>query len=256
LGGRLVPVSDPSSLFLAERFDVDDLEGCAISIVVEGMRPMTVEVQALVTPAGHGKSFSGRRTVDGISPSRLLLILAVLQKRCGINFSRHDVYTNVVGGMRLSNSKQEGSGSDLAVAVSLASSLFSIPVRSDTAFVGEIGLLGELRQVSSVEKRINEARRMGFSRVIIPSRNGGKKAKRNKFGRYSSAQSKVNFSGIDCIEANNLLDAIENGLVSKIPKKQPPRKKYKNSSKHNNSGAKDDFIIDDDDDDNDEYYFQ
>jgi DNA repair protein RadA/Sms len=143
LGGRLVPVSDPSSLFLADRFDSEDLEGCAISIVLEGIRPMTVEVQALVTGAGGNKSFSGRRTVDGLSTPRLLLILAVLQKRCGISLSRHDVYINVVGGIRLSNSKQEGSGSDLAVAVSLASSLFNIPVRSDTAFVGEIGLLGK-----------------------------------------------------------------------------------------------------------------
>ena len=142
LGGRLIPVSDPSSLFLADRLDSDDVEGCAISIILEGMRPISVEVQALVTSAGPSKSFSGRRTVDGISPSRLLLIIAVLQKRCGIGLSRHDVYTNVVGGIRLNSSKQEGSGSDLAVAVSLASSLFCIPVRSDTAFVGEIGLLG------------------------------------------------------------------------------------------------------------------
>lgn len=142
-GGRLLPVSDPSSLFLADRLDSHDLEGCAISIILEGMRAMSVEVQALVTPSGPSKSFAGRRTVDGLSAARLLLILAVLQKRCSISFNYHDVYTNVVGGIRLGSSKKEGSSSDLAVAVSLVSSLFNIPVRSDTAFVGEVGLLGK-----------------------------------------------------------------------------------------------------------------
>ena len=83
---------------------------------------------------------------------------------------------------------------------------------------------GELRQVSSVEKRINEARRMGFSRIIIPNRRKGNKVKRNRFRQYSNTQKKFNLAGIDCIEANNLMDAIDNGLVSKITKKQRAKK--------------------------------
>ena len=247
--GRLIPVSDPSSLFLANRLDSNDVEGCAISIILEGMRPISVEVQALVTQVDTGKSFSGRRTVDGLSPARLLLILAVLQKRCSISFSRNDVYANVVGGIRLSSSKKEGSSSDLAIAVALVSSLVSIPVRSDTAFVGEIGLLGklaapnqirfsftfynnlsfatylifshqigELRQVSSIEKRVNEARRMGFSRIIIPKQNDNRKKMKSK--QFSNTKSQLKFSGIDCIEVEDLMSAIEIGLVTKIPKRR------------------------------------
>ncbi len=148
-GGMLVPVSDPSSFFLANRMNQDDVEGCGISLILEGMRPMTVEVQALVTSAG-GPSFVGRRTVDGIATNRLLLILAVLQKRCGISFGRQDVYVNVVGGISIKNSKQDSTSSDLAVAVALVSSLFNISVRSDTAFVGEIGLLGKYMCSTSI----------------------------------------------------------------------------------------------------------
>lgn len=141
-GGRLQPISDPSSLFLANRMNKDDVEGCGIALILEGMRPMTVEVQALVTSAG-GPSFVGRRTVDGIATNRILLILAVLQKRCGISFSRQDVYVNVVGGISLKSSKQDSTSSDLAVAVALVSSLVDIAVKNDIAFVGEIGLLGK-----------------------------------------------------------------------------------------------------------------
>ncbi|EED91941.1 Rad51/RecA-like protein, partial [Thalassiosira pseudonana CCMP1335] len=166
--GRLVPVSDPSSFFLATRQDSADSEGCAISVVLEGMRSMTVEVQSLVSWTAGTGGYGGRKIVDGISSSRLLLILAVLQKRYGISFNRQDVYVNVVGGMNLGKGSKSGGGSDLAVAVAVVSSLLGIPVRSDTAFVGEVGLLGELRPVHALEKRISEARRMGFSRIVTP----------------------------------------------------------------------------------------
>ena len=148
-GGRLVPITDPSSYFLSTRRDTVDSEGCAVSVVLEGVRSMTVEVQALVAWSAGSGGYSGRRIADGVSNSRLLLILAVLQKRYGISFRRQDVYVNVVGGMRLGGvgSRSGSSGSDLAVAVALVSSLVGIPVRSDTAFVGEVGLLGEVRPV-------------------------------------------------------------------------------------------------------------
>lgn len=146
--GRLVPISDPSSFFLSTRLDNVDSEGCAISVVLEGIRSMTVEVQALVAWSAGSGAYGGRRIVDGISAPRLLLILAVLQKRYGISFFKRDVYVNVVGGMNLGRGSKGGGGSDLAVAVAVVSSLTGIPIRSDTAFIGECGLLGELRYVT------------------------------------------------------------------------------------------------------------
>jgi len=255
-GGRLVPVSDPSSLFLANRMDSEDLEGCAISLVLEGIRPMTVEVQALVTSAG-APSFVGRRTVEGISITRLQLILAVLQKRCGIFFGRQDVYINVVGGISLKNSKQDGTSSDLAIAVALVSSLHNIPIRSDTAFVGEIGLLGELRQVQSLEKRVNEARRMGFSSVIVPTQQVEKNNGRGHTGRTRSLQSLTR--GIDCIEAKGLMDAIQKGLTAKIPKKKAKKASYKKSETPSAplySDELEDLVIDDDSEDDEDFGFQ
>ena len=257
--GRLIPISDPSSLLLRNRMDSSDVEGCAVSLLLEGIRPMTVEVQALVTPAGP-PSYVGRRTVDGIAVARLQLILAVLQKRCGISFGRQDVYINVVGGISLRNSKQDGTSSDLAIAIALVSSLYNIPVRSDTAFVGEIGLLGELRQPASLEKRVNEARRMGFSAVVIPKQRIAEiKNKRGYKSRSKSIQSSTR--GIDCIEAQGLKDAIEKGLTEKIPKKKARQKNFKKAEKGKMSLYEDfdDLIIDDDDDngddDDDDDYF-
>ena len=219
LDGRLVAVSDPSSLFLSNRADsTSDSDGCSIAVTLEGLRPMTVEVQALVNSCSGGGKFSiGRRIVDGISTSRLLLILAVLHKRCGISYSRMDVYVNVVGGIRLSRGSQEGSSSDLAIAVALVSSLTSIPVRSDTAFVGEVGLLGELRQVPSLEKRINEARRMGFSQIVTPLSRG--RQRKHQRGKNILQEENNSAGGIKWIQCQNLLDAINAGLVSKLPMK-------------------------------------
>lgn len=253
-GGRLIPVSDPSSLFLSNRMDSEDMEGCAVSIILEGIRPMAIEVQALVTNV-FGGSFSGRRTVDGISTPRLLLILAVLQKRCGVSFARQDVYINVVGGMNLSKNKEDGSSSDLAVAISLVSSAYNIPIRSDTAFIGEIGLLGELRPVSSIEKRIQEARRMGFSTIIVPKvKTAGKR------GKYMKSLSST-VRGIEIIEVEHLRFALEKGLTAKIPKKKPRKKSstQRRSATYDDLGLdneddNDDFIIDDEDSDDEDAF--
>lgn len=215
--GRLIPISDPSSFFLSTRLDNADAEGCAISVVLEGIRSMTVEVQALVVWSAGSAGYSGRRIVDGISNSRLLLILAVLHKRYGISFRGRDVYVNVVGGMHLGRGSKSGGGSDLAVAVSIVSSLVGIPVRSDTAFVGEIGLLGELRPVRSLDKRISEARRMGFSRIVMPASSNQKK---NREGRMHLGPKEASAGGIKQFLCDNLMDAINCGLVSKLPLKQ------------------------------------
>ena len=203
--GRLLPVSDPSSLFLAHRSGLEDSEGCAIAIALEGMRAMTVEVQALVTVAS-GNSGYGRRTVDGIANSRLMLLLGVLQKRCRIFMARQDIYVNVAGRVRLD--RGEGNAADLAVAISLVSSASSIPVRADTAFVGEVGLLGELRPIHAIEKRIEEARRMGFSRVVTPL--DGRKGGREQTVMVTRR------NGIEWIQCKFVYDALNAGLVRKL----------------------------------------
>ena len=249
--GRLCPVSDPSSLFLSNRIDSQDSEGCSIALVLEGLRAMTVEVQALVTPASSAGGGYGRRTVDGIAYSRLLLLLGVLQKRCGMFFSKQDVYINVVGRMRLDRGSQEGSAADLAVAVSLVSSFVAIPVRSDTCFVGEIGLLGELRTVPALEKRIQEARRMGFSRVVTPRAKKGSKQKAGGTTTFSRA------NGIDWIQCDRLLDAINEGLVAKLPRARQRRKPKDNVDRTTDApGSLEDLMLDnvinDDDDDDDD----
>ena len=237
-GGRLVPVSDPSSYFLSNRIEHADSEGCAVSIVLEGIRAMAVEVQALVALSGGSGGYSGRRVVDGISQSRLLLILAVLQKRYGISFNRQDVYLNVVGGMQLSKGSKSGGGSDLAVAIAAVSSLVGIPCRADTCFVGEVGLLGELRPVHSLEKRINEAKRMGFSRIVTPTFGD----KKNRYGPREVSK------GLTQIMCDNLLDAVNCGLVKTLPTKNtlsgPKLKKPKRSNWNN-----DEIILDDAEDD-------
>jgi predicted ATP-dependent serine protease len=208
------------------------------------MRAMTVEVQALVTMTTSEGNYGGRRTVNGIAHSRLLLLLGVLQKRCHMFWSKQDVYINVVGRIRLD--RGEGNAADLAIAIALASSRHSIPIRADTAFVGEIGLLGELRTVPALEKRLHEARRMGFSRVISPKdyrMNGNRK----KTAKQATTVSQIN--GIEWIQCSNLLSAINEGLVHPIPKRVTQRQAKSSSG---NTSDKNDFpveILDDVDDD-------
>jgi DNA repair protein RadA/Sms len=208
---------------------------------------MTVEVQALVSFSAGSGAYGGRRVVDGISASRLLLILAVLQKRYGISFHRQDVYVNVVGGLHLGKGSKSGGGSDLSVVVAVVSSLLGIPVRSDTAFVGEIGLLGELRQVHSLEKRVSEARRMGFSRIVTPL--SVKKSNINGPREISSG-------GITQIMCDNALDAINCGLVKSLPtirtSSGPKLRRPKRQDQRLNTEILDyeDVILDDGGDDN------
>ena len=168
--------------------------------------------------------------------------MGVLQKRCGIFLARQDVYINVVGRMRLD--RGEGNAADLAIAVSIVSSLSNIAVRSDTAFMGEIGLLGELRGVGSLEKRVEEARRMGFSRVVTP-KNGGF----NRRPRRGSQPSRVN--GIEWIQCDTLQEAINAGLVNALPKRG--RKRSSQSEEVPGSLEQLEEIFDDDDDEFDSF---
>ena len=239
--GRLMPVSDPSSLFLSTRIDSEDSEGCSVSIVLEGLRAMTVEIQALVTPNMEGK---GRRTVNGFAYNRLQLLLGVLQKRCGMFFGKQDVYINVVGNMRLDASQNEGSGSDLAVTLALVSSLLTIPVRSDTAFVGEVGLLGEIRSVPVVEKRLQEAKRMGFSRVVTSRVFDRKKKNNNIRGKPSFSR----IYGIDWIQCDTLVDALNEGLVRRLPTRvQRKTNRKKSMDGPGPPGSMEDLMLNDED---------
>jgi len=159
----LATVENPSELFLAERHV--GAPGSCIATVVEGSRPMLLEVQALVAPAGYG---TARRTCLGVDDARVALLLAVLDRRSDVDLLSCDVYVNVTGGVRVSEP-----AADLAVALALVSSRLDLPVPADVAACGEIGLGGEVRRVSRVEPRLTEAARLGFRRVLVPAGLGG-----------------------------------------------------------------------------------
>ena len=151
-------VPNPSALFLNER--PEGVSGSVVIPSVEGTRPLLVEVQALVGDAHAG---SPRRTVTGVNPNRISLLLAVLEKRAGLHFSDRDVFVNVAGGVRL-----EEPAADLAVAIALVSSFQERSVPPNLAIFGEVGLAGEIRAVDMAQQRIAEAAKFGFNRCIAP----------------------------------------------------------------------------------------
>jgi DNA repair protein RadA/Sms len=155
----LTEVADPSRAFLAEHDG--PASGSIVAPTLEGSRPILVEVQALVSPAVYG---TARRTASGLDPNRVALLVAVLGRRAGLGLGSHDIYVNLAGGLSL-----EEPALDLPVALALASSLRDRAIRSSTAAFGEVGLLGELRTVPGVERRLREVARLGFERVIIPA---------------------------------------------------------------------------------------
>jgi DNA repair protein RadA/Sms len=155
----LVEVPNPSQLFLADRRD--DVSGAAVFAGMEGTRPVLVEIQALVGPPVQG---TARRAVIGWDGSRLAMVLAVLETRCGLVFASHDVYLNVAGGLRIAEP-----AADLAVAAALVSALSGRPVPPDAVVFGEIGLAGEVRAVSQGDARLKEAAKLGFARAFVPS---------------------------------------------------------------------------------------
>jgi DNA repair protein RadA/Sms len=155
----LAEVIDPGRAFLATTDD--HAPGSVAGSTLEGTRPLLVEVQALVAPGGYG---SPRRTASGIDTSRLALLVAVLGRRAGIGLGSHDVYANLAGGLEL-----DDPGLDLPLCLALASSLRDRPVPRDLVAIGEVGLLGELRAVPGLERRLREAARLGFRTAIVPS---------------------------------------------------------------------------------------
>jgi len=155
----LVGVPNPSALFL-ERRD-SPVSGTAVVPVLQGTRPIVVEVQALCAPTHFS---APRRVVAGLDYNRTLLILAVLEKRADVRLGNKDVYVSVAGGVRV-----DDTAADLAVAAAVASSLRDCPLGMDTVLLGEVGLAGDVRGVHAPEARVKEAKRMGFKRCILPS---------------------------------------------------------------------------------------
>ena len=156
----LVGVPDANNKLLADR--QHGVAGSVVVPTIDGQRPLLVEVQALTTKVATG--VTPRRSSQGVESSRLAMLLAVLERRAKIPFASLEVYASVVGGVRLNDP-----GSDLAICLALASAALDTPVHSDMVALGEVGLGGELRHVTHLERRVIEAERMGFRQVLIPS---------------------------------------------------------------------------------------
>ena len=158
----LTEVINPSELFLKE-YNQTQTPGSTIIVTSEGTRPLLVEIQALVGTTPYP---TPRRVANGVDVSRVLQILAVLEKRIGLNLSKQDVYVNVIGGIDVSEP-----AADLGIALAIITCVRDVVFDSHTAIVGEIGLSGEIRAVNHIEKRITEAQKLGFKRIIIPEAN-------------------------------------------------------------------------------------
>lgn len=185
----LIEVTNPSEAFLAER--QINVPGSAIAVTIEGTRPLLVEIQALASPTAFTNP---RRTANGIDYNRVLLLAAVLSRRVNLPLPTRDLFVNVIGGLQI-----DEPAADLAVAVAVSSSVKDRPAQADMAFIGEVGLSGELRAVSQLETRLNEAVKLGFKRCIVP-RSTGKK-------NYKTPD------GLELIPCRSLIDALEVALV-------------------------------------------
>jgi DNA repair protein RadA/Sms len=180
-------ITNPSEVFIAER--VVNAPGSAIAVTLEGTRPLLVEVQALASQTVYPNP---RRTANGIDFNRLLLITAVLTKRVGIKLYEKDIFVNVISGLQI-----DEPAADLAIAVALASSAWDMPVPAEMAFVGEIGLSGELRAVGQLPVRVREASKLGFKRIVVP-----------RTFRPDDSLPK----GVEIIKARTVVDALETAM--------------------------------------------
>ncbi len=179
----LVEVPNPSEMLLSGR--PLDTPGTCVTCVMEGIRPVLAEVQALVTPSGYGNA---RRTSNGFDYNRAMLLLAVLEKRGGLLLNNCDAYLNVIGGLYL-----DEPAADLAAVIALASSFRDKPVPGDLAAVGEVGLTGELRAVNALSQRLSEVQRLGFTKCLIPKRGSDKLP---------------NLNGLQLIRVSNIREAL------------------------------------------------
>ena len=185
----LAEVTDPGRAFLAGADE--HAPGSVVGATLEGTRPLLVEVQGLVAPGAYG---SPRRKASGIDTNRLALLIAVLGRRAGVGLGSHDVYANLAGGLDLADP-----GLDLPLALALTSSLRDKPVAPDLIAIGEVGLLGELRPVPGLERRLREAARLGFKKAIVP------KSRRGDVPEVK---------GMEVVAVSNLREAIVHALAS------------------------------------------
>ena len=160
-GQGMRPVSNPSEILITQK--EDQLSGIAIAATIEGMRPLLIETQALVTQSIYG---TPQRTVSGFDLRRLQLLLAVLEKRGGFHFGVKDVFINIAGGIKV-----EDPSIDLAIVSALLSSYEDVPLPQHICFAGEVGLSGEIRAVNRIEQRIAEAEKLGFEKIIVSKYN-------------------------------------------------------------------------------------
>ncbi len=179
----LSEVPNPSEALLSGR--PKDTPGSCVTCVMEGVRPVLAEVQALLTPSGYGTS---RRSSNGFDYNRAMMMLAVLEKRGGLMVSNCDFYVNVIGGLTVSEP-----AADLSLIIALASSFRDKPVPYDLAAIGEVGLTGELRAVHALNQRLSEVRRLGFTKCLVPAKNSGKL---------------IVPEGLELIKVNNIRQAI------------------------------------------------
>ena len=167
----MAPVINPSEILITQK--EEQLSGIAIAAMMEGQRPLLIEVQALVTQSVYG---TPQRTVSGFDNRRLQLLLAVLEKRGGFHFGLKDVFLNIAGGLKV-----EDPSIDLAVLVALLSSYEDTPVQHNICFAGEVGLSGEIRAVNRIDQRIAEAEKLGFEKIVV-SRYNPKNLNKQKSG--------------------------------------------------------------------------
>lgn len=176
--GGLRDILNPSQLFLSDYNS--KVSGNAVVCTIEGSRPLLIEVQALVTPSNYGVP---QRTSNGFDQRRLSLLLAVLEKRGGYQFSGQDVYLNVAGGMKLNDP-----AGDLAVISALVSSFKDKPLPDDTVFLGEVGLGGEVRTVANMKQRLDEVQKLGFQQALVPKSNNGEEPKSLRIHQVEDVQ--------------------------------------------------------------------
>ena len=179
-GSGLREVTNPSEILISQRDEA--LSGVAISATIEGMRPLLIETQALVSTAVYG---TPQRNSNGYDTKRLNMLLAILEKKCGLRMGMQDVFVNIAGGLRV-----EDPGIDLGVVAAIVSSYHNVSIDSKIAFIGEVGLSGEIRAVSRIEQRISEAEKLGFNSIYL-----------SKFNKIPKGK-----SGITIVEVSKLED--------------------------------------------------
>jgi len=191
-------VDNPSELFLAER-RAGAIGSCVVPLL-EGTRPILLEVQSLVAPASYG---TARRTAIGFDEGRLALLLAVLARRGGVDALNCDVYLNATGGVRIADP-----AADLGVALAIASSRLDLPLPPDAAAIGEIGLGGEVRRVARLESRVREATRLGFTRILVPASERSERAASQGRAKPIGLDASARKCGAQLVPIDSVADAV------------------------------------------------